>query len=282
MSWTLALLAAISLASGAPDAGPRTLHILHELKGSVVDARTGAPVPFVNVGVPSAALGTVSSDDGRFVLGAVPTGASVVFSAIGYQTRAVPAESISVDGRVTLEPGELGYRETVSVTAKALGQAEIFGNRYEARGYGFGFGSGLLGAEIGARIRIDGPTYLESANFTVAHTGGEKFLYRVNIYDFARGEVGANMLTQNVIVAARQERGTLTVDLREQGLIVRDDVLLALEWIQDDRETGNANVMFRARPGSKTNLYHKSTSQMPFTRVRRHSLGFYFVGYSLE
>lgn len=208
--------------------------------------------------------------------------ASVLFSAIGYRTLALPAQAFPGDGRIALEPVELGYRETVSVTAEATGQPEVFGKRYEARGYGFGFGSGLLGAEIGARIRIAGPTYLESANFTVAHTGGERFLYRVNIYDFAGGEVGANLLTQNVIVTARQERGTLTADLREQGLIVEEDVLLALEWIQDDRAAGNANVMFRARPRSRTNLYHKSTSQMPFREVPRHSLGFYLVGYPLE
>ena len=73
----------------------------------------------------------------------------------------------------------------------------------------------------------------------------------------------------------------MTVDLRDQGLVVTGDVLLALEWIRDDRELGNANVMFRAKPTSKGNLYYKLTSQMPFQQLNRHRIGFFLLGHPL-
>ncbi len=40
--------------------------------------------------------------------------------------------------------------------------------------------------------------------------------------------------------------------------------------------------MFSARPRSRSTLYYKPTSQMPFVRVPRHNVGFYLVGYSLD
>jgi hypothetical protein len=273
------MLAGLILAVGTPFAADSARSL--EIDGRVIDDESGAPVPYVNVGVPGEVVGTVSDQDGRFLLSGVRPGAEIVFSAIGFETRAVAAETISKDAEVRLTRVEIGFREKVSVTAKAPDEPIVLGHRYEARGYGFGFASGLLGAEVGARIRIKQPTFVESANFTVAHTGGERFLYRVNIYDFSAGVVGANLLEENVLVEAEQERGTMTIDLRDHGLVVTGDVLLALEWIRDDREVGNANVMFRAKPTSKGNLYYKLTSQMPFQKVKRHRLSFFLSGHPL-
>jgi hypothetical protein len=253
-----------------------------DIEGRVADDETGASIPYVNVGVPGAGVGTVGAEDGRFALSGVQPDADVVFSAIGFAERTIAAEGIPEDGEVRLTRVGVVLREAVTVTAKEPGEPIVLGYQYESRGYGFGFGSGRLGAEIGAHIRVDRPTYVESANFTVAHTGGERFLYRVNIYEFSDGVVGPNLLERNVIVEAPQQRGTLTVDLRDHGLVIETDVLLSLEWIRDDREMGNANVMFRARPKTKANLYYKPTSQMPFRKVDRHRVGLFLLGHPLD
>ena len=279
----LATLLAVAFTAVAVASDDRDLATLIKLEGRVVDDASGVAVPYVNVGIPGAAIGSVGREDGRFELAGVSGDAIVLFSAIGYAPRSVPVNLFPADGEIRLVPVEIGFTETVSVTARAKGEPQVLGNRYkQERGYGFGFGSGLLGAELGALIRIKRPTFVESANFMIAHTGGEQFLYRINIYDHANGKIGKNLLTRNVIIAAKQERGTMTVDLREHGLVVEHDVLLALEWIRDDKDVGNANVMFRAKPRTRANLYHKLTSQMPFLKLRRHSLGFYLLGYSLD
>ncbi|MCP3980298.1 MAG: carboxypeptidase-like regulatory domain-containing protein [bacterium] len=252
------------------------------IRGRVVSGETGAPIPFVNVGVPRAGVGTVAGEDGAFTLERVQPGATVVFSAVRHETLSVVAERLPEDGKIELTPLGLGFREEVSVKAKPPGDPDVFGRRYEGRGYGMGFGSALLGAEIGARIEIDGRTYVESAHFAIAHTGGERFLYRVNLYEFSGKTVGEKLLREDVILEAAQQRGTLTVDLRELGLVVEDDVLLSLEWIRGDRELGNENVMFRAKPRTKSNVYLKMTSQMPFTPIERHGLGFFLKGHPLD
>ena len=74
------------------------------IEGRVIDDESGEPIPYVNVGVPGAAVGTVSDQDGRFTLSGVPADADVVFSAIGFKKRTVAAEAISEDAEVRLTP----------------------------------------------------------------------------------------------------------------------------------------------------------------------------------
>lgn len=252
------------------------------VKGVVLDAKTSAPIPYVNIGVPNEGVGTVADAKGQFTLAGVRTAASILFTANAYEPFAVPRASFPESGEIRLSPIGRGFHEQVSVTANAPADAKIFGHAYEGRGYGVGFGSALLGSEIGARIKIDKPTFIESASFTVAHTGGENFLYRVNVYDFSGEEVGEKLLKHDVILEAEQKRGTMTVDLREQNFVVKNDVLLTLEWIRGDLEMGNSNVMFRGRSGTKANLYLKLTSQMPFQQIKRNGLGFYLKGHVLK
>ena len=252
------------------------------IRGQVLDAETGAPIAYANIGVPGAAAGTVGGEDGAFKLEDLGLKSTVLFSANGYESLAVPLGAFPGDGKIELTPLGRVFRERVSVSAKAPGDARVFGREYKERGYGMGFASALLGAEIAARIKIERPTYVESAHFVVTHTGGKAFLYRVNLYDFSGENVGEKLLHEDVLLKAKQERGTLTVDLRELGLVLRDDVLLSLEWIRGDAEMGNQNVMFRARPRTKSNVYLKLTSQMPFMPIERHGLGFYLKGQPLD
>lgn len=252
------------------------------IEGDVVDAKSGEPIPYVNVGVPGAGEGTVSDDAGHFTLDLSKASSPVLFTAVGYAAMTIPADRFPLGEPLALQPVEPSFEERVKVTAKDPGPQEQLGYRNDKRGYKMGFGSGLLGAELAARIKVSKPTYIESAHFTVARTGGERFLYRVHIYDFSSGEIGVDLLHQNVIVEAEQEVGTLSVDLRELGLVLRDDVLLAIEWIRDDQEMGNANVMFRAKPRATGGVYLKGTSQMEFIKIPKHTLSFYLMGQRLS
>lgn len=60
-----------------------------DVRGTVNEAATGLPLPGVNVAIKNASGGTVTDMDGNFTL-SVPTGSTLVFSFIGYQS----AESV--------------------------------------------------------------------------------------------------------------------------------------------------------------------------------------------
>ena len=258
----------------------------HELAGRVVDAKTEAPVPFASLGIRSAGRGTVADEDGRYRLQVESDAGTVTYSAIGYASKHVPVATLLQAADVELEPVQYALHENVSVAADATvggGRQVILGKDLEFRGHGVGFGSGQLGSQVGAHLRIDRTTLVKSANFVISHTRGDAFLYRVNVYDFRDGEIGENLLDRNVIVAGRTDKGTMTVDLSEHYLVVDHDVLLALEWVKDDdRNEGLPPLMFRAKKRGRGNLFLKMSSQGAFEKLGSLQAGFYLVGFQTD
>ena len=111
-------------------------------------------------------------------------------------------------------------------------------------------------------------------------------MYRVNLYNFSEGKVGEKILKEIVIIKAPQRKGTFDVDLMPYQLIVSNDVLLSLEWVQDDNGIGNKGLMFRSkRVASSSNLYTKTTSFAEFKKLTdqislspKLIVGFYLEG----
>src|SRR5258705_13688572 len=62
------------------------------LSGKVTEAKTGKPIPFVNVGIFEKNIGTLSDPDGSFEL-TIPSQYahdSIIFSSIGFRQRKIP------------------------------------------------------------------------------------------------------------------------------------------------------------------------------------------------
>lgn len=252
------------------------------IEGRVIDAETGTPLPYANVGVPAGFEGTVTGEDGRYVLRFPAALDSLVYSAIGYEPKQVSCPELIRSADVALRPRSIAVHESVVVEARpggGGGRDVTLGRKLAFRGHGIGFGSGQLGSEVGARIRIDEPTLVRSANFVISHTRGDAFLYRVNVYDLDEGRAGRKLLDRNVIVPGLGEKGTMTVDLSQHDLVVERDVLLALEWIKDDDQAaGVPPLMFRAKRGRAGNIYQRRSSQGAFEKVESIGIGFYLTG----
>lgn len=171
-----------------------------------------------------------------------------------------------------------------------MGKEKLFGKKNKDRGLSLGFGNAQLGCEIGSSIRIKKETYLKSANFKLNHADGDSLLFRVNIYHFKEGEIGENILKENITIYAPQKRGVLTVDLTPYELIINHDVLLTLEWIKDDNGSGNEGITFDTKRGRKSNIWNKRTSQNPFkinkghhrSKLKKKSLCFWLIGKEVQ
>lgn len=249
--------------------------------GKVLDAETREPIPYVNIGVRELAVGTVSNANGDYALHLPSAEDVVAFSSIGYQTVEVNAGELSRNGVVALTRKKYRFRE-VEVTARKFGEEQIFGERNETRGPSVGFGSRQLGAEIGSLIELKAPTLIKSAHFVLNHAQGDSMLFRVNIYDYRDGQVGENVLRENIFIVARQKRGAIDVDLSGYDLILEGDVLLSLQWIRDDRGEGNVGITFDTKKGkSLKGIYVKDSSIGVFrklTHQQQFKPCFYMIG----
>lgn len=85
------------------------LHVLSQIKGKVVDAETGEPVPYANVYYQKQkTIGTNTSLNGRYTLQSPPASDTIVFSFVGYKTHKLYVER--------------GARKTINVTLEDLGK----------------------------------------------------------------------------------------------------------------------------------------------------------------
>jgi hypothetical protein len=94
------------------------------VKGTVTDARSRAPLPFVNVLLEGTTQGATTDIEGRFTMDNVKPGLyNVVVSSVGYQRRVVPEVQVGtarpVELTITLEPSATELKE-VEITRKAF------------------------------------------------------------------------------------------------------------------------------------------------------------------
>ena len=97
------------------------------ITGRVTDAETGGPLPGVNVVVPNTTVGTATGPDGEYSLEVPSDADSLVFSAVGYQSRQVAIRGRTVIN-VQLVPDVEALEEVVVVGYGTQRQAEVTGS----------------------------------------------------------------------------------------------------------------------------------------------------------
>ena len=256
------------------------------VSGFLLDATTKAPVPYVNIGVTNETLGTVSDDDGHFVLKNIPTEKVLTFSSIGYQSLELKVSAMTEGQSIELTPVEYKIEEVEVKATRFNGAEKQFGLKNKTRGPSIAYGNPQLGTEMGALIAIDKPTYIKSANFVLNHAKGDSLLMRLKIYDYQEGIIGENILTENILIQEKQRKGLFTIDMTPYHLILQGDVLFALEWIRNFDEQGNKGITFDVKKGKKLKgVYLRSNSQSAFFKMpfkSRWTPCFFFIGKQSE
>jgi hypothetical protein len=256
------------------------------IEGRVVDAMTKEPITFVNIGIVEYNIGTVSDYNGKFKLEYKSAHDVIIFSSIGFESVKFTVAEVQDLRDISLSPRAYTI-ETININAQRFDEIDrMFGVKNESRGHSIGFGSSQLGTEIGAPIKFETTAYIKSANFTINHAKGDSMVFRVNIYEFNDGKIGENILTENIIIRAKQTKGLITIDLENKNIVLKSDVLLSLEWITDDKGRGNVGLTFDSRKSKKPNgIYLKYISHGAFKRIP-HKLKitpcFYLIGNSVN
>jgi hypothetical protein len=259
----------------------------NSISGHVIDSVTNQGIPYVNIGIIKLMKGTVSDGEGLFSLSYNSEDDIVSFSAIGYESVKRSVQELMDNNSVTMKP--IRYElEEISVKEKALGRIKDMGHNLKERGKSIGFGSTLLGTEIGGQIEIDRETIIYSAHFIFNHTGNDSLLFRVNLYEMENGKPGRNLIPENVLFNPLKEPGTATVDLRKFDLVTDKTVLLSVEWVKavslDNQEI--QDFSFRAeRKIRKPNTWYRSTSLTPFIKMDqyvKYNIGFYLTAQQVK
>lgn len=252
------------------------------LSGTLTEAQTGQPIPYVNIGIPGKSVGTVADDQGRYQL--TYTAANLVdtvrLSSIGYQPRRMLLRELVAHPSIGLTPAAVSLAN-VRVQARGLYKRNrTLGNVGNSESSTITLSATERGAEIGTVISLrHKPTKVLNANFNVAYNQAGSLTFRVNLYRLLpNGQPSAEKLVQrDLIVTTSQTKGPISIDLTADQLVLDEDFFLALEWIDGaDASRLNAGLAFSASIGYRNNqLYMRPTSQAAWEHA---SVGAFLAG----
>ncbi|MEM8999620.1 MAG: carboxypeptidase-like regulatory domain-containing protein [Bacteroidota bacterium] len=259
------------------------------ISGKVSDTETGIPVPYVNIGVIDAGVGTVSNEKELFELSvrseSVGENAIVLFSSLGYEDKNIPLHTLLVNSsgsnyvEVALDPK---IHELPEVIVSNKGDRFIddgVGYRnYGDKVYGYWKDQIALGGELATKIIIKkGLRKLKRFDFEVWANPSDSLLLRVNFYkdDGGNGKPGTNLNTsgKNILCMIQKESKLVSVALDPFDIFVYDDFMVSLELLKvyGDEMPGFVLAASLDRYGS----YRRYASQDKWERIGDTNMAYY-------
>ncbi|MBN8697607.1 MAG: carboxypeptidase-like regulatory domain-containing protein [Bacteroidetes bacterium] len=241
--------------------------------GKILNANDKSPIPFVNIGVVGKGVGTVSDVEGNYkiILYDSLKDNYIKISAIGFKN-----EVYRVSDFTKKQTFDLFLEEDIVLLQQIVVKPKVFktkvlGNENDSRSISAGFLSNDLGSELGVIMHIKkSPSFLEKACFNVAFNDAGIVKFRVNIYHMKNGIVDSIILKKPIIAEIDKQTRVLTVDLKPYNIIVEDDFLVSLEWIEGH---GSEKINFCAGLMNGNSMFRK-TSQDSWKKISPVGIGF--------
>ena len=256
-------------------------------EGVVRDAVTGEPIPFVNIGIVDRGIGTISDENGEFLLEFRPRevkkGDIIRMSSLGYLPHEIPITLLKEDVLkliVRLKPKPLSLDEVVLTDKEYVEVEDEVGYRdLLGKGIGYWKDSVAMGGELASRIRVrKGLRKLNTLFFNVLHNPSDSVRLRVNIYDLADnwGTPGQNLNEsgKSILHLLRAEDILTVIDLKPYDIWVRDDFIVSLELL-GVYGTENISLSLPAGEVKATYSYRRYASQGSWERIGESVVGFW-------
>ena len=204
-----------------------------QVKRVIVDIDTKERIPFVNIWVENEDTGTISNEDGFFVLQNVDGNKTIVFSATGYITKKIDFKLVG--DIVELTPHVIELNEVIVSDSKQHKKKKIIDKlqKSKIRQYLPGFGKPYIFAKYFdfteeyaktpflKEIRIATETEIKESNFIVR-------LYKIN----EEGEPEGYLYDKNIIVVTKQGKKIMNINISHLNLeFPKSGFFVAVEWI---------------------------------------------------
>ena len=220
------------------------------IEGTIHDAASGEPLAYVNIGVVGKDVGTVSDAQGRFQLTIEEqyNQDELKISMVGYQPRSFAVadftEQLKQDPKVTLTEAIVTLEEVLIEDKRYRGRKlkeRIIGNTKAVTTNRTYFAFNALGNEMGIYIDVKrNPTFVQEFNLYITENKYDTFKFRLNFYSVKNGLPDKNLLDKNIIASFAKKEGKLSVDLRQYNIMLEDDVIVTMKWIEELGEHGLA------------------------------------------
>ena len=249
------------------------------IKGKLVDLTSHEALAYVNIGITDKNLGTVSQRDGNFEM-RVDAGFladSLKISMIGYQSRTLSISELIKASKpllIPLEQKATSLQEVFVTQKKPV--VKTLGNTTTSTFVSVGLPLKFLGSEIGVKINLGKkPVWLKNFTFNISSSRLDTAVFRLNIYDFRNGDPFENMLQKNIMVNVGKRTGKYSIPLSDYKLLMKDDILISLEWIEGSTSGAEKGAIFLSAAFLNSPTWHRLTSQGKWKKANGLGVGFH-------
>jgi len=204
------------------------------LAGKVVDANTGEPIAYVNIGVVGTSIGTITDINGKFQMevSGLLSQAQVRFTMIGYAAKSFTLEELAKnENSIQLKEEPVQLAEVIirpGSKIKKVGTTSC--NTRNVCGWGgTNFGKGH---ELGLKLDLGAvPVRFQKIHFRLSKQSFDTSLFRLHIRSLENNLPSVELLTENIILTVTKKSGWVDFDLSKYNLVFKGDVVLSLEWV---------------------------------------------------
>lgn len=259
------------------------------IKGTVADADTGLPLPYVNIGFIERGLGTVSEEDGTFNFSfdsnLLTDRDTLKISYVAYKEYKIPFSEVVKNSKffeIKLEPDILSLNEVVLTGDKRRRRnktEKMVGYSYVGQlKNGSWEGDGALGGELITKINVSkNKRQLNAFYFYVLENKSDSLLVRVNIYDGKTKLPERRLMNKNIVYTIKTKVGKVGIDLKPYDIVVQDDFSIGIELLKVYGDQLGLIVAGDDTPGVS---YRRYASQGEWKRYPKDALT-YFVSTTL-
>ena len=260
------------------------------ITGNVKDQETKKPLAYVQIGIPSKKIGTLSNEIGQFTFKSesLAKGDTIFLAYLGYKSRSfILGDSIiGIDWEVLLEEKAIDLPMSI-VSGSTLGPVKKIGYpRTKGKKIVTGWmnfppdGNYFEIGERGTNIALNEEVLVKSVHFHLTKTNYDSLLFRVHFYDFKKGKVGAELTNDNIYALTEIRKGWVKFDLEKFPIILKNEVVVTIELIRGWTEKKENIVLISC--GKKGKELAKFYQHETWTVSDNHHVGIYLEVKSLK
>src|SRR5690606_27156181 len=207
------------------------------VSGRVLDQQSGRPLAYVHVGVLGRNIGTISRENGEFILdiSGIPQSEKITFSMVGYTTVSVNISNIPTSELIiSLIPSvtqldEIIIRDEPLIELVKLGLPEATKTTIGHSGnHEWGTGS-----EWGLRIPTGAGLFkLHEIGFHTRFNTVDSVLFRINIYSGTDSLPGETLLRQDIYVKSYKRDKWIIRKIEDEEIVTNEDIIVTIEILR--------------------------------------------------
>lgn len=252
---------------------PFALYSQIDLKIQLLDSLTKKPIEFVNVGVLSKGIGTVTDENGIFHLNIADSLKNNVLkiSCIGYESKTISIIKLVGLNTFLIKRSAINLAE-IKVVVKRKPKYKILGNDTQTKNITAGFTDNNLGSELAVKLNIKhADTKIKNVKFNITSNPFDSLVFRFNVYDAdADGRPSKNILTQMILIEPTLKIGLVELNLDNYNIYTSTDLFIAIEWIND---LGDNKGLFFSSQLLGGGSYFRKASQGKWEKVPTVGIG---------